>query len=461
VVELLDFGLKAMRSAEKLDADQIEVFLADTKMLTMRMERGTIKSAHSLTDSGASVRVFWKKHSAMSYTTSLNQDDIVNSIKTAISAAKAGRIDPNFTSLPEPKPLPKVVGLYDTNVDSFSIEDATCMLMDAAKAAKIDEKIYSLNVFLGVGSQRVAVVNSLGVMCEDKCTSLGVSVNVVAKVGDDMSSGSESKFSRIIKNVNPDGVGKKAAEHAIRSLNAKTISTTATLPVVLDPKAAAVIVGGALTAPLNAENIQRGRSYLCGKMGREIGYDKFTVIDDGTLPEGILSLGFDAEGVPSQRKMLIENGVLKNYIYDSYTAGIEKRDSTGNAVRISGGMGFADYRRPPYISTRNLIIPEVKGSSEDFISEIREGIWLCETDDLPNIATGEFSGLMAEAYKIEKGEITYPIKQATIGINMLDFFKNIEAIGSDSRQIVAHGIDGIVRNTFIPSIMVKAARIAG
>jgi PmbA protein len=233
------------------------------------------------------------------------------------------------------------------------------------------------------------------------------------------------------------------------------------MPIVINPKATATIIAGALSVPLNADYVQRSRSYLCEKLNEEIGCNQLTVIDDGTLSRGLLSTKFDAEGTPSQRTILVENGVLKNYMHDSYTAGVENRESTGNCLRSGNNIGFGDYRVSPYISTRNLIIADGKRSEEDMISEVKEGIWLCDTADVPNFSTGEFSGLMAEAYKIENGEIAYPIKQATIGMNMLDFFKDIDAVGTDKKQLVTSGVDGLPKSVTASTIRIKAARVAG
>lgn len=185
-----------------------------------------------------------------------------------------------------------------------------------------------------------------------------------------------------------------------------------------------------------------------------------TVADDGTLYGGMASLKLDVEGTPSQKTVLIEKGVLKSYEYDSYTAGKERKESTGNCVRTPPGVGFWDYRERPAISVRNLVVKPGRGRTEDLIAEVREGIFLRITYDLPNIATGEFSGLMAEAYKIENGEIAYPIKQAAFGINMIDCFKKIEAIGADSRSLVVSSVDMMPRSIATPSFRVTEVKVS-
>jgi PmbA protein len=209
---------------------------------------------------------------------------------------------------------------------------------------------------------------------------------------------------------------------------------------------------------VNAENIQYKRSFLCGKINEKIGSDLFTVIDDGTYPNGVRSFRFDAEGTPSQKTTIIEKGVLKSYLYDCYTAGKEGRKSTGNAFRVFSGYMFPNYRGSLSIGVRNLTIKPGKGTVKDLISEVKNGILLRVTWDRPNIATGEFSGLISDGYKIEDGEVKHATRQTNIGINMIDFFKRITAVAADSREFHLPSQPYCV---VAPSIMIEKATISG
>ncbi len=327
-----------------------------------------------------------------------------------------------------------------------------------AESQKIDKRIYSVNSALRCGWQQRAVVNSLGVECENISTLVYAEGETIAKEKGEMSSSLELKAARNLKKIDPQKIGKTSAEYALKSLHGKKIET-ARLPVVLDSIAASSIFLMGIMPGINAENIQYKRSYLCDKLGEQIGSDLFTVIDDGTYPDGVGSLRFDAEGTPAQKTEIITKGILQSYIYDSYTAGKDERESTGNAFRLVSGHMFENYRGIPTIGVRNLVIAPGRGTVKDLISEVKNGILLRTTWDRPNIATGDFSGLIAEGYQIEDGEAKYAIRQTNIGINMVDLFNGIVAVAADSRQfqLPSRGPHCVIS----PSIMIEEAMISG
>lgn len=459
MIELIEVGSNVVEEALRHGAEQAEAFLTETRMITVTMEKGSIKTCNLSSDSGVGIRVFHRGSQGMAYATMFNSERISEMVERAVKQAKAGTPDPDFRSLPEPEPTRDVGGVYDGALAKADVSDIIDLVVRIGEASKIDDRVYSINVNVSAGWQRVSVVNSLGVSCEDKSTLIGISADVTVSDRGEMTSGHEEQVSRSFKGVDPEWVGEEASKHGIKSLGAKKLKT-ATLPVVTDSFAAGYIISGAFGISTNAEFVQRGRSYLCGKLGEVIGCDQLTILDDGTLQAGLASLKIDAEGTPSKKNMIVEKGVLKSYEYDSYSARKEMRESTGNCVRAPSGIGFWNYRERPFISTRNLMVKPGRGKVEDLISEVMEGVLLRVTYDLPNFTTGEFSGLMAEAYMIKNGEIVYPIKQTNLGVNMIDFFKGIDAVGSDFRSLVAVGVDMVPRSIVTPSFRVARARIS-
>ncbi|MFQ5758529.1 MAG: TldD/PmbA family protein [Candidatus Bathyarchaeia archaeon] len=456
-VDLIDVGVKAVKAAIKADVDQAEAFLIQTYHATVEIEKGSVKYAYVVSDDGLSVKAIYKGSSGFSYATTLEAEQVKDAARLASAQAKAGTPDPDFKSLPEPKALPTVRGIYDRNVVEMKSEDLVEIAIEIAEAQKIDKRIYSVNSAVRCGWQKIAVVNSLGVECEDESTLAYAGGEAAAKEKGEMSSGFELQTSRKLADVNPSWIGRTAAEHAVKSLFGRKMKT-ATLPVVLDPIAAANVFFTSIMPGVDAENIQYKRSYLCEKLGEKIGSDLFTVVDDGTHAGGVGSLSFDAEGIPSQRTTIIDRGVLKGYLYDAYTAGKEGRESTGNALRVASGSIFPDYRGRPTIGVRNLIVKPGKGTIEDLISEVDNGILLRATWDRPNLATGEFSGLISDGYRIEDGEVKYATRQTNIGINMIDFFKQISTVAADSRQIY---LPSRPYSVITPAIMVEKVTVSG
>jgi len=177
---------------------------------------------------------------------------------------------------------------------------------------------------------------------------------------------------------------------------------------------------------VNAEEVQMGRSYIADAYGECIASESLEIIDDGTIPGGLGTRTFDAEGYVSQRTPIIESGVLKNLLHNSYTANKDDVENTGNAARPS-------YSGLPRISTSNFILTPGKGTVDDFISEMKKGIVCRNTGDRPNMTTGDLSAMVMEGYYIENGEIKFPLKNTLIGINMKDLLTGVSQVGSDSR----------------------------
>ncbi len=455
---LIDLGSEAVAAAINARADQAEALLNRTHHITVTIEKGTVKHAYTVIDEGLSVKAVSKGSLGFSYSTTLEMKSTMAAARAAAAQADAGTPDPEFKSLPQPKKLPTVDGIYDKKTADVDAADLLEIAVTMAESQKIDKRIYSVNSVLRCGWHERAVVNSLGVECENVATLAYAEAETIAKERGEMSYSFEFKTGRNLKAIDPQKIGRTSAEYALKSLHGKKIET-AKLPVVLDSIAASSIFLMGIMPGVNAENVQYERSYLCEKLGEKIGSDIFTVVDDGTYPAGVGSFRFDAEGTPAQKTEIITKGILQSYIYDAYTAGKEARESTGNAFRLVPGDMFQNYRGLPTIGVRNLVIAPDKGTVNDLISAVKNGIFLRTTWDRPNIATGDFSGLIAEGYKIEDGEAEYAIRQTNIGINMIDFFNRIVAVAADARhfQLPSRGPHCVIS----PSIMIEEAMISG
>ena len=294
----------------------------------------------------------------------------------------------------------------------------------------------------------VALRNSNGLSMNQEMTSFDVFSETVARDGDMMFSGLDYASSRRLEKSSLETVGRSAREHAVRGLVQKKIET-GDLPVVMDPLASGYVLAQAVGGGANAESVQRKRSYLSGKLGEKSGAEGFSVLDDPTVEWAVGSTSFDGEGTPSLKKSVIESGVLKSYLYDSYTAGKDSIESTGNSSR---GDAVWSYRSPPSISFSNLVVAKGDATTEEMIRDTGRGVYLRLTFDNPNLATGEFSGLMMESYLIEHGELGDTIRQATVGIGLVDMFSRIDMVGKESRS--AFGVD-------TPAIRISSAKVGG
>jgi PmbA protein len=199
------------------------------------------------------------------------------------------------------------------------------------------------------------------------------------------------------------------------------------MPVIFAPLGASAVLSRGFAGAINAEEVQMGRSYIADAFGECIASESLELIDDATIPGGLGTRSFDAEGYKSQRTPVIESGILKNLLHNSYTANKDEVENTGNAARPS-------YSGLPRISTSNFILTPGKGSLDDFISEMDKGVVCRNTGDRPNMTTGDLSAMILEGYYIENGEIQHPLKNTLIGINMKDLLKKVTHVGSDTRS---------------------------
>jgi PmbA protein len=216
-------------------------------------------------------------------------------------------------------------------------------------------------------------------------------------------------------------VGTIAAQRTLRRLGAKK-AKTAKVPVVFDPMVANSILDHVFEG-VNGDSVYRGASFLAGKLGEKIAGDQVTIIDDGTMPGGFGTSPFDGEGVPSRRTVVVENGVLKSYLLNTYTAKKLGLKTTGNASRGLAGT--------PGIGPGNYFLQAGTKTPKEIIASIPEGLYVTEfLGHGVNLVTGDYSR-GASGLWISGGELTYPVEEITVAGNLKDLFFNISEIGND------------------------------
>ncbi len=446
--EYIEAGEKCLKLAQKEDIDHAEIFIGATQAISIDIERGSVKSAKRYQDHGISMRAVKKGSIGFAISTNFEWKHLEQMVLSAIKLSKTGVPDPEFHDIAKPATYSQIPGLYDRKLANMEIEKAIDYCIRAADAAQIDDRIVAVSANLICGTFKRFILNSNGIKADSEDTAIRIYCSTAAKENSENSSGFEFQSSRFLK-IDPENVGKSSAELALKSLHTQDIET-GTYTVILHPFAVANLFSSAIGSATNAESVQYKRSYLTDLLHEQIAVESLEIIDNGLYvsEDGIAGMGtgtFDGEGIPQQRTTLISKGILETYLHDTYTAGKAGCESTGNAVRPS-------YQSIPTISTTNLEIVGISGNLNSLISEIDKGILVYYTSDRPNLATGDFSGSISNGFKIEKGNISYPLKKAMLGINMLDFFKQIYAIGTDYRHIF-----GIIA----PSIGVSNIKIAG
>lgn len=445
---LQDLSDRAVELAVRSGADRCDVVASDTSAISVDLEKGSVKQANMVTDPGIGIRTFIKGSPGFAYCTGFDPETIASAVATAVSLSRAGTPDPEFRDLPSSAKPRTVSGLYERRVAEVGADEVVRMVIEMADTAADDKRVSSANASAGVAVCHAALSNSNGFSGSQRFTSIDFVVEAVARDGETMFSGYDGCSSRRLEQGAPERVSKVAREQAIKGLSQTRIET-GDYPVLIDPLAFGFILSTAVSSGANAESVQRGRSYLAGRLGQQIAAPSVAMMDDPTVEWATGSMSFDGEGTPAAPLVLLDEGVLKSYLHDSYTSGKESRASTGNSSR---GSGAWSYRHPPVISTSNLVVSPGDSTFEEMVSETRDGVYLRGTWDYPNLATGEFSGLMMESYVIRKGELGPALKQSTMGIGMVEMMSRIDMLGKS--QSSYFGVKS-------PPVRVSSARIGG
>jgi len=430
IFELANYGIKF---AEKKYPSYkcAEIFVGKGNYTNIEIEENSIKYSELGSDNGISIRIYNNKGSiGFAFTNKLNKKVVEKIVTNAIKMMNAGTSDPNFKNLPkEYKSYPKVENLFDDSINTLTIEDSIELIKDLIKVCNEDDQAISQSGDFTANYNVSYIFNSNGVEAYGKETIFSISSNIIVKdkITGETSNGYESQMKRKLVDIDGTTTATEALKNAKKNLNRKKIKTKK-MPIVLTPKGTINLILSPIASAINAEQFQYKRSFLVDKREKRIGSEHLDLEDNALINGGIGSSIFDGEGVPCKNKKIIENGIFlrSGLLHNSYTAGKEGVESTGNASRRS-------FSSVPSIGISNLILQPGTIPFEEIIKDVKEGILLNSTGDSPNISTGDFSGLISQGNLIKNGEVKQALNETMFGINLLDLFKNIDAVSKNYR----------------------------
>lgn len=414
---------KLVKSCLQKGADEAEVYLEKGRNLSVEVRNGEVETVEEAASHGVGFRVFVKGKMAFSSCNDFSTPSLENAITRAVDYAKTTTPDENNV-LPGNKEMTSVEGLYDPEITKVPMEKKIEMAKSVEKMAMADERITkSAGASYGEGEGETFLANSRGISKSYKESVSYFGVYVVAEKGEQKSSGGEYCQRRFFSDLkSPDEVAKKAAKDAYEMLDPQMVETQKAA-VIFDPDVSYSILGGILGS-INGERVLQGASFLRDMMGKKIGSEMVTIIDDGTRKKGLRSKPFDGEGVPTQKRVIIDKGVLKGFLYNTIVAKRAGVKSTGNASR----GGFTSL---PGIGAHNFYMENGSSKPEDILKSTKKGLFLKGVTGYGiNPVTGNFSG-GAEGFWVEEGNIVFPVKGLTIAGNAFDMFNNIEMVGND------------------------------
>jgi PmbA protein len=425
--DLREVAQDIVRRAMKGGATAAECVAREGDEFSTLVRLGQVETLKESGSRSIGVRVFFGQRAASTYSSDFSRSGLDRMLTSALELAKITSEDP-FGGIPPADQLGQIQGdldLYHEDVYSLPGADRIDYARRTEKAAlDFDPRIKnSEGGSFDAATGHKVLANSHEFVGEFSRSYCSVAAVPIAQ-NEDGAMQRDYWFSvaRTLKKLDsPEKVGRIAAERTLRRLGARK-AKTAKVPVVFDPMVSTSILEHIFEG-INGDSVYRGASFLAGKLGQKIAGDNVTIIDDGTIPGGFGTSPFDGEGIPTRRTVVIENGVLKSYLLNTYTAKKLGLQTTGNASRGLAGT--------PGIGPGNYFLQPGSNSPKDLIADIKEGLYVTEfLGQGVNLVTGDYSR-GASGLWISKGELTYPVEEITVAGNLKDLFFNISEIASD------------------------------
>jgi len=429
---MINVAENAVATALKRGAAEAEAFIYNGKATNVGIERGQISKTDRIIDSGIGIRVQANKAVGFAYTNMIGDANALeNTIMKALAAANASKPDKDWKNLPRKNQYPpNPEKTFDKKILELRAEDLVNMasrMLDATTEA--DKRVLSIEGGVAAGFGSNAIANSNGIAAFDQGTMVECSIATLAKEGNTVTPvcfefNAERNF-----NVDPEWVGKEAARLAVSALKNKRMETK-NYKLVFTQFALQELFYYTLINAVKADSVERNQSPFKDKLDDKVGSEKVTIIDEGLLPGGLRTSIFDGEGVPHQRTSIIEKGILRNYLFDSYTAKKQGKESTGNASR-------AGYLSTPTIEATNFHVLPGNKSPEEILSEVDDGLLVSYLQGAhsSNPVSGEFSVVATPAWRIRKGKIEQATRGVMLAGNIFELLKNVSAVGDNERKM--------------------------
>ena len=418
--------------AKKAGASDAEAAAREGDEFSVNVRMGEVETLKESGSRGLGLRVFVGKRSGSASTSDLTAEGIRQLVDGALALAKVTEEDP-FAGLADAREFGAASGdqhLYFEDVYSLSGKERIEWARRAEAAAMgADKRITNSDGgSFDARSGRKALANSRGFVGSYRTSYAGVSAAPLAMDADGkmQRDGWWSGARRMSDLESPESIGQEAARRTLRRLGARRVPTQQA-PLVFAPETARTLIGSVFEAA-SGDAIWRGASFLAGRLGETIASTSLTIVDDNTmlLPTGVGGFGtspFDDEGLPSLRNLVVENGVLRNYLLNTYTARKLNMKSTHNAARGLAGA--------PGTGCGNLYLEPGTLSPEQIIGGVSAGFYVTGLMGFgTNLVTGDYSR-GATGLWIENGQLTHAVEEVTIAGNLAEMLRNVTAIGND------------------------------
>lgn len=417
---------RILRTALSGGGEFSDIYFEEGNSTSIVCEDGKIERIVTGTDRGVGIRVISDLRTAYAYTNEVSEKALLELAGIVSKAVRGGEFGAAIDM------RTKSVGtgfLIRVPPETVSLQDKVAVVRRADAAARgMDGRVRQVLVVYRDGRVRTQIANSLGEFVETERTGTVFVTQVVAAQGDVIQTGYEPvggfRGFELFEEKAPEEVAQTAAGRALLMLAARK-APAGMMPVVISSEAGGTMVHEAIGHGLEADLAQAGMSVYAGKIGTQVASPLITVIDDATIPNARGSYSYDDEGVPAQRTVLVENGVLKRYLYDRLSAMKDGCSSSGNGRRES-------YQAKPIVRMTNTLIAPGETPPEAIVREVERGLFVRKMGGgQVNTVTGDFVFEVSEGYLIEQGAVTEPVRGATLTGNGPEVLKKVTKVGSD------------------------------
>ena len=436
-----------------------DIYYEDGAYTSVVCEDGKVERVLSAADRGIGIRVISGFSTAYAYTNQLSEESLLQLADTVSRGVRGGVPHPDFNLC-----VPKSAQGYPIAIppDQVELTQKVALVNRADRAARgFDQRIRQVMAVYRDTQVKTQSVNSLGEFHQESSLATVFMVQVVAQDGKVTQTGYEpvgaGRGFELFDHTSPEELALKAAARGVMMLGARK-SPAGQLPVVLSSEAGGTMVHEAIGHGLEADLVQAGTSVYQGRVGEKVASELITVIDDATIPYARGSFGFDSEGTAAQRTVLVENGVLKGYLYDRLSAMKDGCASTGNGRRES-------YRSRPIVRMTNTLITPGGSDPAEIVKSVSNGLFVKRMGGgQVNTVNGDFVFEVSEGYLIENGEVGEPVRGATLAGNGPEVLQQISMVGNDlGFGIGTCGKDGqgVPVSDAQPTLLIPAITVGG
>ncbi|NYT01835.1 MAG: TldD/PmbA family protein [Methanosarcinales archaeon] len=420
--DLLEAARRLLDLAERSGAEEAEVYGVSWRGIDVDLRKEKVETASQGFTQGLGLRAVVL--GAVGFSSTSDFSRLKETAEGAVRAARVRGRDPDWKGLPAAMKIEAVQGTVDRSIMTIDPQDGLELARALLEGCAAVSGVAPASGGVACGYTREILVSSQGLDLWEEGTACQAAMETVAR-GDDVATGYEFDNSRsLLQDLGR--IGRRAAEMARGSLGGGKVET-GSYDVLLKPVAFAELLDNTLIPSLCADNVQKGRSALAGRLGERLAGEDVQMVDDGLLSGGMGTSGFDGEGVASRRNVILEDGLLKTFLYDSYYAGKDGVQSTGNALRPG-------YSGVPRIGVRNLLLRSA--DSRDLLAETGEGVLVNGVigAHTANPTSGDFSVEARNSFLVRDGALDRPIKSMMIAGNIFDILKDLQ-VGEDHRAI--------------------------